>query len=245
MMCHRRAPEASKSATVPEGQAMNKWANAVPSRAEQTEHKRKAIIREASRVFNRRGSHGTTLDDVAERLGVTKTALYRYVDNKNDLLCACHEEAMEIANEHLEHGERAGKTGLEKIQIAMTGYLRSMISDLGVPVLLLEENALEKESALRIVELRDRFEARLRALVKMGIDDGSVVAVDPKLAVFMLLGAVHWVTKWYSAGGAWSADDVSAALIELSTRGFAAKPSRSLTHSVSPRPVSTAGPKRK
>ncbi len=224
---------------------MNKWANAVPSRAEQTKHKRKAIIREAARVFNRRGSHGTTLDDVAERLSVTKTALYRYVDNKNDLLFACHEEAMEIASEHLEHGERTGKTGLEKIQIAMTGYLRSMISELGVPVLLLEENALEKESARRIVELRDRFELRLRALVRMGIDDGSIVAVDPKLAVFMLLGAVHWVTKWYSASGAWSPEDVSAALIELATRGLAAKPSRSLAHAVSARPVLAANARRK
>ena len=65
---------------------MERWANAVPSRAEQSDTKRKAIIREAARVFNRRGSHGTTLEDVAERLGVSKTALYRYVDNKNDLL---------------------------------------------------------------------------------------------------------------------------------------------------------------
>ena len=128
---------------------MTKWANVVPSRAEQSETKRKAIIREAARVFNRRGSHGTTLEDVAERLGVTKTALYRYVNNKNDLLSACHAEAMEIAFEHLDEGERAGKTGLEKIQIAMSGYLRSMISDLGVPVLLLEENALAKQSAQR------------------------------------------------------------------------------------------------
>jgi len=54
------------------GKRMNKWANAVPSRAEQQDTKRKAIIREAGRVFNRRGSHGTTLEDVAERLGVTR-----------------------------------------------------------------------------------------------------------------------------------------------------------------------------
>jgi TetR/AcrR family transcriptional regulator len=211
---------------------MNKWANAVPSRAEQSDTKRKAIIREASRVFNRRGSHGTTLEDVAERLGVTKTALYRYVNNKNDLLCACHEEAMEIANEHLDIGERTGRTGLEKIQIAMTGYLRTMISDLGVPILLLEENALEKRSAVRIVALRDEFERRLRGLVELGIDDGSIVATDPKLAVFMLLGAVHWVTKWYSPEGAWTGDDASAALIELATRGLAAKPPRTLSNNI-------------
>jgi len=218
---------------------MNKWANAVPSRAEQKEHKRKAIIREAARVFNRRGSYGTTLEEVAERLGVTKTALYRYVDNKNDLLCACHEEAMEIATEHLDYGERTGKTGLEKIQIAMTGYLRSMISDLGVPVLLLEENALEKQTARHVIALRDKFESRLRALVQMGIDDGSILEIDPKLAVFTLLGAVHWVTKWYSPGGDWSPEEASAALIELATRAFAAKPARALAHSVTSRPAAS------
>jgi TetR/AcrR family transcriptional regulator len=204
----------------------------VPSRAEQSDTKRKAIIREAARVFNRRGSHGTTLEDVAERLGVTKTALYRYVNNKNDLLCACHEEAMEMASEHLDIGERTGRTGLEKIQIAMSGYLRSMISDLGVPILLLEENALEKESAARILALRDAFEKRLRRLAEEGIADGSIVVTDPKLAVFMLLGAVHWVTKWYSPDGPWTADDASDALIELATRGLAAKPQRVLANKI-------------
>jgi TetR/AcrR family transcriptional regulator len=207
---------------------MTRWANAVPSRAEVSETKRKAIIREAARVFNRRGSHGTTLEDVAERLGVSKAALYRYVNNKNDLLCACHEEAMEIAFENLERGEREGQNGLDMIRIAMNGYLRVMISDLGVPVLLLEENALEQASARRIVSLRDAFERRLRNLVERGIADGSIVPLNPKLAVFSLLGAVHWVTKWYSPDGAWSADDASSALIELATRGFAADPSPAL-----------------
>lgn len=210
-----------------------RWANAVPSRAEVSETKRKAIIREAARVFNRRGSRGTTLEDVAERLGVSKAALYRYVNNKNDLLCACHEEAMGIAFENLERGERAGQNGLDTIRIAMTGYLCEMISDLGVPVLLLEENALEQGSARRrIVSLRDAFEMRLRKLVERGIADGSIVPVNPKLAVFSLLGTVHWVTKWYSPDGAWSGEEVSSALIELATRGFAAHPPRALMSSL-------------
>jgi TetR/AcrR family transcriptional regulator len=220
---------------------MSRWANAVPSREQQSDTKRKAIIREAAQVFNRRGSHGTTLEDVAERLGVTKTALYRYVKNKDDLLCACHEEAMEIANEHLDRGERDGRTGLEKIQIAMSGYLRTMISDLGVPVLLLEENALSGDSAKRIVALRDAFEKRLRDLVELGIADRSIVPVSSKLAVFMLLGAVHWVTKWYSPKGPWSADEAATALIELATRGFAANSASVLSHSL-PSPSASQAP---
>lgn len=216
---------------------MTKWANALPSRAEQTDIKRKAIIREAARVFNRRGSHGTTLEDVAERLGVTKTALYRYVNNKNDLLCACHEEAMEIANENLDIGEREGRNGLEKIRIAMTGYLRTMISDMGVPVLVLEENALAEGTEGPIIALRDAFEKRMRGLVEEGIRDGSILPVNPKLAVFMLLGATHWVTKWYSPKGPWSAEQASSALIELATRGFAAEPSTALTSQLHQPPI--------
>ena len=149
---------------------------------------------------------------------------------------------MQIANEHLDIGEREGRTGMEKIQIAMSGYLRTMISDLGVPVLLLEENALEKQSALRIVALRDKFEKRLRGLVKQGVADGSIIPTDSKLAVFMLLGAVHWVTKGYSSSGPWSAETASSALVELATRGLAAKPSRMLSTSLGPLAQSGASP---
>lgn len=208
---------------------MSRWANALPNREEQLETKRQAIIREAARVFSRRGVHGTSLDDVAERLGVTKAALYRYVPSKQDLLYACHVEAMEIARESMDKGEAEGRTGLEKIRIGMATYMREMIGTMGVPVLILEENALTGAQAADIMGRRDEFEKRMRRLVEEGIADGSILPVNPKLAIFTLLGAVHWVTKWYSPDGAWSADDVAEALIEVATRGFAAEPGRELT----------------
>lgn len=207
---------------------MSRWGNALPDREEQAETKRKLIIREAARVFSRRGSHGTSLDDVAERLGVSKAALYRYVQSKQDLLYACHEEAMEIARECMDKGEAEGRDGLEKIRIGMADYLREMIGTMGVPVLILEENALTGRQAEDILQRRDEFEKRMRRLVEEGIADGSIVAVNPKLAVFTILGSVHWVTKWYSPEGPWNADDVAEALIEVATRGISARPATKL-----------------
>lgn len=208
--------------------AMSRWANALPDKEEVLETKRQAIIRAAAKVFSRRGSHGATLDEVAERLGVSKAALYRYVQSKQELLYACHEEAMEIARQSIDVGEATGRTGLEKIQVGMSNYLREMIGAMGVPVLILEENALTGRQAKHILELRDDFEKRMRRLVEEGIADGSILPLNPKLAMFMLLGAVHWVTKWYSPDGPWSADDVAEALIEVATRGLAAHPSEKL-----------------
>lgn len=216
---------------------MKRWANAVPNRKAQVELKRQAIIREAARIFSRRGYHGATLDDVADRLGVTKTALYRYVRNKNDLVLACHEEAMDIAFRTLSEGEAAGRTGLEKIQLGMRAYLAEMIGELGVPVLILEENSLHGEEADKIYALRDAYERRMRALVAEGIADGSIVDLNPKLAIFMLLGSIHWVTKWYKPDGAWSAEDVSDALIELATRGLAAQPAAQMSAKINTFPA--------
>ncbi|MCA3184711.1 MAG: TetR family transcriptional regulator [Methylobacterium sp.] len=211
---------------------MSRWANALPNREDQLETKRRAIIREAAKVFSRRGVHGTSLEDVAERLGVSKAALYRYVPSKQDLLYACHKEAMVIADDSLGAAEAEGQTGLEKIRRGMARYMREMIGTMGVPVLILEENALTGAQAAEIMRLRDAFEHRMRRLVEEGIADGSIVKINPKLAVFTLLGAVHWVTKWYSPDGAWSADDVSEALIEVATRGFAANPESELKASL-------------
>jgi len=208
---------------------MSRWAIV---REELLETKRKTIVREAARVFNRRGSHGATLDLVAERLGVTKAALYRYVQSKQDLLYACHEEAMEIARESMDRGEALGRNGLEKIQIGMAAYLREMIGVMGVPVLILEENALTGKQAKHIIGLRDAFEDRMRRLVREGIADGSILPLNPKLAMFVLLGAVHWVTKWYSPDGPWSADEVADGLIEMATRGLAARPSETLVANI-------------
>ena len=90
------------------------------------------------------------------------------------------------------------------------------------------ENALVGDAAERIYGLRDDYERRLRALVVEGQQDGSIIAVEPKIAVFMLLGTMHWVAKWYRETGEWSADQVSDAIIELVTRSLATRPPRRL-----------------
>ena len=55
------------------------WGAAFPGQQERVDIKRRSIVREAARSFNRAGFHGTSMGDIAKRLGVTKAALYRYV----------------------------------------------------------------------------------------------------------------------------------------------------------------------
>ena len=121
------------------------WGNALPSHAERAELKRGSIVRAAAQCFNRSGFHGTSMDDIAARLGVTKAALYRYVTTKHELLFASFNMAMDSSFASLDRADKEGGSGLDKLRIALRGYLGDLIGALGHPVVLHEESALLPE----------------------------------------------------------------------------------------------------
>jgi TetR/AcrR family transcriptional regulator len=230
---------AAKRGTAAKTKAPGTWQDAVPSRSVQREMKREALLRAAVSAFNRRGFAQTSLEEIAQSLGVTKAALYYYFPTKSALVAACFDRAMRVANDSLADAKRDGSSGLDKLTLMLRLYLKTMIGESNESLLLTEEHALTPADRARLVEQRDAFERELRSLVKEGVRDGSIVPCDPKLTVFVLLGAVHWVPKWFSLKGAWTDAQVSAAIGELLERMLSTSPAPSLTENVGA--LATAG----
>jgi len=200
------------------------WKNMVPNRKVLRELKREALLREAVAAFNQDGFHATSLDDIANSLGVTKAALYRYFPSKHALLFEAFNEALKVAFESLDRAQRSGGNALERLQLAIQGYLEVALSELSRCVILTEEHALLPEHRKIIFEQRDKYEGALRDLVKEGIEEGSIVPCDSKLAIFAIFGAVNWVPKWYRVGGAWSSEQLAKGLSQLVCRSISATP---------------------
>jgi len=208
------------------------WRNTIPSRDELYEAKREVLLREAASAFNRHGFHATSLDDIAQRLGLTKAALYHYFPSKQTLLSACFTRAMEVAFASLDRARGEGGTGRDTLRRTVSYYLEQMIDELSCCVVLLEENALRPADHAALVHQRDRFENALRGLVRDGIADGSIVTCDPKLVVFAMLGAINWIPKWFRHSGEWSAPQLTVALMELFDRMLSTNPSAALASAV-------------
>lgn len=223
---------------------MATWKNAVPAASQQRDRKREVLLHEAAAAFNRGGYHGTSLAEIAKKLGVTKAALYTYVPSKEELLYHCHDSAMLMADDCLAQAQAAGGSSLEQLSSTLRHYMNLMLSEDGGYVVLLEENAMKPAHMRAIVKRRDTFERKLRDLVQAGIDDGSIVPCNAKLAVFVLLGAMNWVCKWYVPEGAWTGPQVSAALTEMLERSLASLQAKALT--VDPaQPQQAAAPARR
>jgi TetR/AcrR family transcriptional regulator len=199
--------------------------------------KRQEVLREAAASFNFKGYHATSLNEIAASLGVTKAALYHYFPNKNSLLAACFEQAMDVAFASLERGRKQGKNGRDRLVLTISGYVSQLIDELNCCVVLMEEQALEPGDRAKLVRQRDKFERALRALVKEGIEDGSVVPCDPKLAIFVILGAMNWVPKWFKPGGAWKPEQLTVALGQIFERALSSAPAAALARDVGELPI--------
>jgi TetR/AcrR family transcriptional regulator len=197
------------------------------------------VLREAAASFNFKGYHATSLNEIAASLGVTKAALYHYFPNKNSLLAACFEQAMDVAFASLERGRKQGKNGRDRLVLTISGYVSQLIDELNCCVVLMEEQALEPGDRAKLVRQRDKFERALRALVKEGIEDGSVVPCDPKLAIFVILGAMNWVPKWFKPSGAWTPEQLTVALSQIFERALSSAPAAALPRDVGDLPIPT------
>jgi TetR/AcrR family transcriptional regulator len=200
------------------------WNDIVPSRSVQRDLKREALLRAAVAAFNRHGFHQTSLEEIAQKLGVTKAALYYYFPTKNALLTACFDRAMKIARESLAAARREGSNGREKLIFMLRRYLEAVIDELSQSLLLTEDHALTPGERKRVVDQRDALEKELRGLVREGIRDGSIVPCDPKLVIFLMLGAVHWVPKWFTPAGLWSHAQVAKGITDMLDRMLSTTP---------------------
>ncbi|NKB43686.1 MAG: TetR family transcriptional regulator [Alphaproteobacteria bacterium] len=64
------------------------------TRAAQKEARPKEIVEAALAIFARDGFAGTRLEDVAERVGISKGTIYLYFENKEELFKACVRETL-------------------------------------------------------------------------------------------------------------------------------------------------------
>jgi TetR/AcrR family transcriptional regulator len=173
----------------------------LPSRhvAEKRSRRRREILHSALRAFRERGFHDTTLDDIAERLGVRRTALYHYFPDKEAILHACHLEALEDLKRIVREARRLGTAGARLVHV-IREHVRVMTDTLEGSPLGIEVTAFSPEHRAGIVAARDRYERALREVIAEGIRDGEFRAVDPKIAAFAILGAINWIARWYRPG---------------------------------------------
>ena len=172
--------------------------------------KRKRIVDAARRLFYEKGYERTTLDDIAERLQVTKPFIYSYYRNKNELL---HEIAQQCIGECLEAQSRilASKVSTaDKLARIIEEVAKIIINNQANTIIYLrEEMNLDWHVAQKIREQRNEFDHRNMKLLRDGARSGSLRVVDERVTARCIGGILVWCALWYRDLGVLSASAIA------------------------------------
>jgi AcrR family transcriptional regulator len=202
---------------------MSSSASPFPTRQQKQDERtarRDAVLRAAVQMFNARGFHATSLDDVAASLGISKPTIYHYLGNKDQVLLECVTIGLQQLLQASEVARSEPGTGADRLQNFLRRYAEINMDDFGRCVVRTGEEALSPGSVRRFRDLKREIDAAMRSLIEEGIADGSIASVDPKMLAFTLAGALNWPARWHDPGGAKSPQELADELVAILTTGF-------------------------
>lgn len=182
--------------------------------------KRDILLKVAAECFNAMGISGTSLKDVAERLGITDAAIYYYVKNKEELVFLSYMRALDIGQASLTRALDEGETSLEKLELYIRYQLTSVCGEDGPVAILSEIPSLTPEHQTEILKRSTLHTKAVTDLISTGLEAGELQTDNPKLACNAILGALNWVPKWFRPGGEHAEKDIADSFVETLTCGL-------------------------
>ena len=187
-------------------------------------HSLDSLLDIAVAVFNERGYDATSMEELATRLGVTKSAIYHHVPSKGELLRLALDRALDALFAVTTEPSASTGRAIDRLEHVVRGSVRVLAAELPFVTLLLRVrgNSPVEQAAL---QRRRQFDRVVTDLVRAAEEQGDVRPdVDPALTSRLLFGTVNSLTEWYRPGGGLSAADLADAVVAGTFDGLRTRP---------------------
>lgn len=180
-----------------------------------------SILQAAAACFGEQGYRATTLEAIAERLGISRVTLYRYCPSKEELLTRVFARSIAIFQRGLQQICTQDVPPEEKLRQIIRHQIRLMADHRNfLSVFFSEEGNLPAEMARRARAERRTYDELIEGVIREGIEAGRLAPLPPKLLSFAILGMCNWLYQWYQPEGSLSADEVARIFIRLVEHGY-------------------------
>ncbi len=153
--------------------------------------KREAFYRVGAIYFNQKGFKGTSLDEIASSLDVTKGAFYYHIKNKEELLYQCFNRTLEVEGLLLNDAGSEQASGLRKVELSLRYLFNIQFSEEGPLIRYRALPSLDEEHRKDILKATKDNNKVLGTYIKQGFGDGTLRKIDVDIAQNVLSGAVE------------------------------------------------------
>ena len=159
--------------------------------------RRETLLASASWLFNQKGVDATSLDEIAQRVGVSKKAIYHNVGNKADLVGACYRRSFRLF-EYIS-AETTNYPGL-RIDALSTG-LASLAEansrpDISPLVPMTGHDTWPDDIRVELQASQERLVQASLANYAQGQKEKSLRLIDERTAVMVTPGIYDWMSQW-------------------------------------------------
>lgn len=189
---------------------------------ESYDDKRESIKKAGLQVFTKYGYYKTTLDDIADTVGIKKNSLYYYFPNKESLFEEIvGEESVKMINSVLERVDQVADHS-EKVMIFFKEFLcygRNKRSDISISMETLIEMGLVIEEHFH--EIFDSVRSSLASILKDGMEKGNFKQHDSsKVAEILIEFVTSYEREQVRKNKNISADELNLRLLEEKILGL-------------------------
>jgi AcrR family transcriptional regulator len=181
-----------------------------------------SIMDAAAELFARDGFGATSLNDIADVLGVTKVALYYHIKNKEEILRLICLSVLDMAEGPLQRIVVSELNPVEKLRRAVEHHVSvTANSSPAIHVFYNEQAHLSGEFAREIVQREKEYEQSFARIIQEGIREGVFKPdFDAQIITFGLLGMCHWLSHWYRPSGRYSHEMIAQMFLAMVEGGL-------------------------
>jgi AcrR family transcriptional regulator len=180
-----------------------------------------AVLLAAAQTFTARGYDGTSMDDLARVLGLSKSALYHHVTGKEQLLHLATDRALDGLTAAVEEASGHDGRAIDRLELLIRRSVEVLIDELPYVTLLLRVHG-NTATERRAIRRRREIDHAVAELVAKAVADEDIRGdVDPQVTARLLFGMVNSLAEWYRpARGGSDATELADAVCAIAFAGL-------------------------
>lgn len=152
---------------------------------------RETFLIASTRLINRLGYRGASVEKISAELNVTKGSFYHHNEAKDELVVACFDRTHDLVRQVQHHAMADTGSAYTHLADTVATLVQFQNSDRGPLLRTLALGALPEPMKASVTERSLRITDRFGAMIADGVTDGSIRAIDPAVGAHMLKIALN------------------------------------------------------
>jgi AcrR family transcriptional regulator len=161
------------------------------------------FLRAATRLINRHGYRGASVERIAAELGVSTGSFYHHLANKDDLVVACFQRSFGLIEQAQARADQRGANERERIAIMASALTSLQFANDDALLRTSAYQALPFDLRSQMLHLNGQVTRHIAGTIADGIAEKSLRAVDPVIASQFVTAAINRAAdlrEWAATG---------------------------------------------